>query len=40
MTDVVSFTRMQDGTAEDYALLDRIEVEDLQSFPIACSAGC
>src|SRR3954447_1843214 len=33
MTDVVSFTRMQDGTAEDYALLDRIEVEELQAFP-------
>ena len=33
MTDVVSFTRMQDGTAEDYALLDRIEGEDLQTFP-------
>src|SRR5262249_21017176 len=33
MTDVVSFTRMQDGTAEDYALLDRIEAEELRSFP-------
>src|SRR4051794_5671842 len=33
MTDVVSFTRMQDGTAEDYALLDRIEVEELRTFP-------
>jgi predicted HD phosphohydrolase len=33
MTDVVSFTRMQDGTAEDYALLDRIETEELKSFP-------
>src|SRR4051794_17543970 len=33
MTDVVSFTRMQDGTAEDYALLDRVETEELQTFP-------
>ena len=33
MADVVTFTRMQDGTAEDYALLDRIEVEELRSFP-------
>jgi predicted HD phosphohydrolase len=33
MTDVVSFTSMQDGTAEDYALLDRIEAEELRSFP-------
>jgi predicted HD phosphohydrolase len=33
MTDVVSFTRMEDGTAEDYALLDRIEVAELERFP-------
>ena len=33
MADVVSFTRMQDGTAEDYALLDRIEAGELRSFP-------
>jgi hypothetical protein len=33
MTDVVSFTRMQDGTAEDYALLDRVELEELRTFP-------
>src|SRR3954447_22219433 len=33
MTDVVSFTQMQDGTAEDYALLDRIEMEELRAFP-------
>ena len=33
MTDVVSFTSMQDGTAEDYALLDRIEAGELRSFP-------
>src|SRR3954463_13991842 len=33
MTDVVTFTRMEDGTAEDYALLDRIEVDELRSFP-------
>src|SRR3954454_23729669 len=30
---VVSFTAMQDGTAEDYRLLDRIDAEQLQSFP-------
>jgi predicted HD phosphohydrolase len=33
MTDTVSFTRMSDGTAEDYALLAEIEAEDLGSFP-------
>lgn len=33
MADVVSFTSMQDGTAEDYALLDRIEAGELRSFP-------
>src|SRR5215831_19541743 len=33
MTDVVSFTRMQDGTAADYALLGRIEAGELRSFP-------
>ena len=30
---VVSFTQMKDGTAEDYALLDRIEAEELAGFP-------
>jgi len=33
MHDVVSFTAMADGTAEDYALLDRLEAEDLKKFP-------
>lgn len=32
MSAVVGFTRMQDGTAEDYALLTRIETEELQGF--------
>ena len=31
--DVVSFTRMKDGTAEDYALLARIEAAEMQRFP-------
>jgi predicted HD phosphohydrolase len=31
--ETVSFTRMQDGTAEDYALLDRYEREYLASLP-------
>jgi predicted HD phosphohydrolase len=31
--DVVSFTRMKDGTAADYELLGRLEEEELQSFP-------
>jgi len=30
---VVSFTQMKDGTAEDYALLGRIEARELQGFP-------
>ena len=33
MSDVVSFTQMKDGTAEDYALLGRLESEELKSFP-------
>src|ERR1700750_1568167 len=33
MTETVSFTRMADGTADDYALLDRIEAEELATFP-------
>lgn len=33
MNDVVSFTRMKDGTAEDYALLDRLESEEMKGFP-------
>lgn len=32
-TDVVSFTAMADGTAEDYELLDRIEAVELARFP-------
>lgn len=32
MADVVSFTRMEDGTAEDYALLGRIEAEEMKGF--------
>ena len=32
MTEVVSFTRMEDGTAEDYALLGRIEDAELEMF--------
>ena len=31
--ETVSFTRMQDGTAEDYALLDRFEVEFMKGLP-------
>ena len=31
--DVVSFTQMKDGTAEDYALLGRIEAQEMQGFP-------
>ena len=30
---VVSFTQMKDGTAEDYALLGRIEAEEMRGFP-------
>lgn len=33
MTDSVSFTRMSDGTAEDYQLLSHYEEEDLAGFP-------
>lgn len=33
MTRAVGFTRMADGTAEDYALLARIENEELKTFP-------
>lgn len=33
MTDTVGFTAMADGTAEDYALLSRIEDEELTAFP-------
>lgn len=33
MTETVSFTAMADGTAEDYALLGRIEDEELRGFP-------
>lgn len=31
--NTVSFTQMADGTAEDYALLDAIETEDMLGFP-------
>ncbi len=33
MSDTVSFTRMEDGTADDYALLSGYEAEDLAAFP-------
>ncbi|HET7066092.1 MAG TPA: HD domain-containing protein [Nocardioides sp.] len=33
MSEVVSFTRMEDGTAEDYELLGRLEAEEMKSFP-------
>lgn len=33
MTETVSFTSMADGTAEEYALLGRIEEEELKGFP-------
>lgn len=33
MSDAVSFTRMEDGTSEDYALLARYESQDLVEFP-------
>ena len=33
MNEVVSFTAMQDGTAEDYELLERIDAEEMKSFP-------
>jgi predicted HD phosphohydrolase len=32
MSDTVSFTKMADGTAEDYALLTRVENEELRTF--------
>ncbi|MEP7089218.1 MAG: HD domain-containing protein [Nocardioidaceae bacterium] len=32
MTEIVGFTRMEDGTAEDYALLGRIEDEEMRGF--------
>ncbi len=32
-TAKVGFTAMADGTAEDYALLDRLERQDLREFP-------
>jgi predicted HD phosphohydrolase len=32
-SDVVSFTQMKDGTAEDYALLARVEAQEMQEFP-------
>jgi predicted HD phosphohydrolase len=31
--DVVSFTKMADGTAADYEILDRVEAEELARFP-------
>jgi predicted HD phosphohydrolase len=33
MTKSVGFTRMSDGTAEDYALLAEVEAEELARFP-------
>lgn len=33
MNRTVSFTRMSDGTAEDYALLSEIEAEEMRRFP-------
>ncbi len=33
MTDVVSFTKMSDGTAAEYEMLGRLESEALQEFP-------
>jgi predicted HD phosphohydrolase len=33
MNDVVSFTQMKDGTAADYALLERLEAEEMKGFP-------
>ena len=40
MTDVVSFTRMQDGTAEDYELLGPHRGRRDRRSPTACWAGC
>jgi predicted HD phosphohydrolase len=31
--EVVSFTKMSDGTAEDYALLSRLEAQEMKTFP-------
>ena len=33
MSEVVSFTQMKDGTAEDYQLLGRLESEEMKAFP-------
>ena len=33
MSETVSFTRMSDGTADDYSLLSRYEDADLAAFP-------
>jgi predicted HD phosphohydrolase len=33
VSEVVGFRRMEDGTAEDYALLGRLEREELEAFP-------
>jgi predicted HD phosphohydrolase len=33
VSEVVGFTRMADGTAEDYALLARLEAEEMRGFP-------
>jgi predicted HD phosphohydrolase len=33
MSDVVSFTQMKDGTAEDYELLGHVEAEEMKAFP-------
>src|SRR5689334_912221 len=32
-SDVVSFTQMKHGTPEDYALLERVESEEIRAFP-------
>ncbi len=34
--EVVSFYRMEDGTREDYALLDRAERRYVQALPDGC----
>ena len=39
MNEVVSFTAMQDGTAEDYELLERIDGEEMKSFPDRATRG-
>ena len=31
--DTVAFTRMEDGTADDYALLDRLGEEHMAALP-------